>query len=41
MYLFHSNILLDSAGIIFPSSSTKKMFAKPGPRGEPIATPST
>ena len=32
---------LDNVGIIFLSSSTIKIFAKPGPSGEPIATPST
>ena len=32
---------LDNVGIIFRSRSTVKIIAKTGPRGEPIATPST
>ena len=31
---------LDNVDIIFHSSFTIKMFAKTGPSGEPIATPS-
>ena len=31
---------LDNVYIIFRSSPTIKMFAKTGPSGEPIATPS-
>ena len=40
-YLFHNNMSLHIVGIIFRWSSTIKMFAKTGPSGEPIATPST
>ena len=40
-YLFHYNMSLNNVGIIFRSSSAIKIFAKTGPSGEPIATPST
>ena len=40
-YLFHNDISLDNAGIIFRSSSTIKMFANTEPSGELITTPST
>lgn len=35
-YLFHNDISFHNAGVTFRLSSTVKMFAKTGPRGEPM-----